>query len=505
MIRYTRKLLIVAVVTGVVGLSTSLQAAVTVDNISLKKLDSFTEVTIYTSDRVEFSHEIVDPGAGKPYRVVLDIREAVHKLPRFNFTELPSRTITSIRTSQFSVKPERTVRVVLDVSGRVTYKTRSTDNSVTIALITPDDPEFPFWCAQPMSESEKLQLALSLPSDQNNTGSVESEEPEPVLVSSVVSEKPDNGPKLPSWVERQVQKSAAEPDQSAAIVEQAQPVKEYEEPRLAMDVFRPEFDMAQIEEEPTKTEPQIHRASSTIAEEKPEAESYTASDMAINPPVAVTSVPERQTPHSEPVVMAQADVVPAPPSAKKQAVPTPKVPATENKLLQPAGLTDSALNRETGAQDGDGKDGTDEQTPAETPKPNLPSKEPEGDDFRKNPDAPTKTSGTLADRFPKRKIITYQSWGKPDPFAALIDSRGRSGSGPDEIPDVESLRLVGVLKANDEASALLEDLEGYGYILKDGDSVKNGYVVQIGRDKIIFHLSEYGWSRTVALRMETDD
>ncbi len=443
MIRYTKKLLIVAVVIGVVGLSTTLQAAVTVDNISLKKLDGFTEVTIYTSDRVEFSHEIIDPSAGKPYRVVFDIEDAVHKLPRFNYTELPSRTITSIRTSQFSVKPERTVRIVLDVDGRVTYKTRYTNNSVTIALVTPDDPEFPFWCAQPVSESEKLQLALSLPNDQNDAGFVEPEEP--VLVSSVVSDKPDNGPKIPSWVEHQVQQRAAEPDQSETTVEQIQPVKKYEEPRLAMDVFRPEFKVA------------------------------------------------------------QADVEPAPPPVEKQTVPIPKVLTTEKTPLPPSDLTDSAVNQETEAQDGEEESGPDEQIPAETPKPNLPSKKSEGEDFRKNPDAPTKTSGTLADRFPKRKIITYQSWGKPDPFAALINRQGRSGNGPDEIPDVESLRLVGVLQANDEASALLEDLDGYGYILKDGDSVKNGYVVQIGQDKIIFHLSEYGWSRTVALRMETDD
>jgi Tfp pilus assembly protein PilP len=69
---------------------------------------------------------------------------------------------------------------------------------------------------------------------------------------------------------------------------------------------------------------------------------------------------------------------------------------------------------------------------------------------------------------------------------------------------VGTLRLVGVLKAPDGSAALLEDFEGYGYILKDGDQVKNGYVVQIGQDKIIFQIKEYGWSRTIALRLETE-
>jgi Tfp pilus assembly protein PilP len=127
----------------------------------------------------------------------------------------------------------------------------------------------------------------------------------------------------------------------------------------------------------------------------------------------------------------------------------------------------------------------------------------EDEEYRKNPDRPTKTTGTLADRFPKRKVIEYQSWGRRDPFSQLVD-RSRAGYMPGEIPNVETLRLVGVLKAPDGSAALLEDYEGYGYILKDGDQVKNGYVVQIGQDKIIFQIKEYGWSRTIALRLETE-
>ncbi len=490
MSRYTKKLLIVAVVLGIVGLSTSLQAAVTVDNISLKKIDSFTEVTIYTSEPVEFTHEIVDPGAGKPYRVVIDIKNAQHELPRFNFTDLPSRTITSIRTSQFSVKPDKTVRIVLDVNGKVTYKTRSSGNKVTIALITPNDPEFPFWCAQPISETEKLQLALSTPSK-----IVEEDfEEEPVLVSSAVSEKPKEGPKLPSWVKHQVQPRETEQEQSPATeetIEKAEPEKEYKEPTLAMEIFQPEFEMPDVELEPDLPELQA-------SENAPVEKSEKA--------VVVKAVPEPEKESNDPVVVAQAEKEPVQsPIVEEKTVPVPKVPVVENKPLHPAGLTDSAVNKETGAQEHDIKKDLDDSVPAETPKPNVPGKQPDDKEFRKNPDAPTRVSGTLADRFPKRKVVTYQSWGKPDPFAALIDSRGRSGDGPDEIPDVETLRLVGVLQANDEASALLEDLEGYGYILKDGDPVKNGYVVQIGQNKIIFHLSEYGWSRTIALKIETDD
>jgi len=135
-----------------------------------------------------------------------------------------------------------------------------------------------------------------------------------------------------------------------------------------------------------------------------------------------------------------------------------------------------------------------------------PDEDEESDEveYRVNPDGPTKTTGTLAGRFPKRKVIKYQSWGTRDPFTALID-KSLAGYEPGAPPNVETLRLVGVLKSNDGSSALLEDLEGYGYILKDGDKVQNGYVVQIGTDKIIFQIQEYGWSRTIALKLESDE
>jgi hypothetical protein len=73
-------------------------AAVTVDNISLRKQGEFTEIAVYTSDHTTFKHEIVEPGKGRPFRIVLDINDALHKLPQYNFNELPGQTVSSIRT-----------------------------------------------------------------------------------------------------------------------------------------------------------------------------------------------------------------------------------------------------------------------------------------------------------------------------------------------------------------------------------------------------------------------
>ena len=61
---------------------------------------------------------------------------------------------------------------------------------------------------------------------------------------------------------------------------------------------------------------------------------------------------------------------------------------------------------------------------------------------------------------------------------------------------------VGIIEAGSSNRALFEDKDGYGYILKSGDKVKNGYVLRVESDRVYFQIFEYGWSRTVALQIE---
>lgn len=473
-------------------------AVVTVDNVSLKKQGEFTELTIYASDVVEFDHQIVEPGAGKPYRVVIDLKDAYHKLPRYNFKDLPSETITSIRTSQFSVKPEKVVRIVLDVKGRVTYKVKRSRNYVTLVIATPDDTEFPFWCAQPLSEAEKIQLALGTApeSDQREVVSEKTEatlEPaaereagaieEPVLVSTAVSDESYDGPRLPVEVQESQPKFSQEP-----IVTRMEPVPDVVEEQEAV------ISHTLPESEPTEPEKPAYDVPRT---DEPDIERTVLA-------TAILSQLPVQTESEEPVV--KAEVKTSGKAEEAESVPQPRITTEIKGDVSVKELTDSAAKLEPATPADD--PGTD-SGPADS-KPKAPGTVPprqkatqeENDEYRKNPDRPTKTTGTLADRFPKRKVIEYQSWGRRDPFTQLVD-RSRAGYMPGEVPNVETLRLVGVLKARDGSSALLEDYEGYGYILKDGDQVKNGYVVQIGQDKIIFQIKEYGWSRTIALRLET--
>lgn len=119
--------------------------------------------------------------------------------------------------------------------------------------------------------------------------------------------------------------------------------------------------------------------------------------------------------------------------------------------------------------------------------------------------ASAKMKGTMVAEFPQRLVIKYASKGNRDPFATLIDDTRVYNSPIEErVPNVEGLRLVGILESPelDGNRALFEDKDGYSYILESGDKVRNGYVLRVDKDQVFFQIFEYGWSRTLALRID---
>ncbi|MFQ6033186.1 MAG: hypothetical protein ACE5K2_09730, partial [Candidatus Zixiibacteriota bacterium] len=112
----------------------------------------------------------------------------------------------------------------------------------------------------------------------------------------------------------------------------------------------------------------------------------------------------------------------------------------------------------------------------------------------------SKPEGTVLEVVPQRKIIHYHGEGERDPFVPLTE-RISTEIGEIPLPAFESLKLVGILKDEAGNRALLEDERGYGYIMKNGDKIKNGYVISVEDDKVIFQIQEYGWSKTMALEL----
>lgn len=109
-------------------------------------------------------------------------------------------------------------------------------------------------------------------------------------------------------------------------------------------------------------------------------------------------------------------------------------------------------------------------------------------------------AGVQIESSPKRKVVDYGTTGFRDPFVSLVGSI--SGQMKGEIPALENLKLVGILEDIDGSRALLEDGEGNGYMLMPNDRVRNGYLVSVSKNKAVFQVTEYGWTRTVALELK---
>ena len=98
----------------------------------------------------------------------------------------------------------------------------------------------------------------------------------------------------------------------------------------------------------------------------------------------------------------------------------------------------------------------------------------------------------------------YQSYGKNDSFRQLVDGTYEQVGGG-ELADVNSGKLVGVMWAENDQFALVEDGGGFGYILRVGDRVLNGRVVSIHRDRLTARLTLYGITNTVVLKLENEE
>ena len=98
----------------------------------------------------------------------------------------------------------------------------------------------------------------------------------------------------------------------------------------------------------------------------------------------------------------------------------------------------------------------------------------------------------------------YQSNGKEDPFAALVNGDFEQTTAA-ELVDMNSAQLVGVMWGQDDKFALVEDGEGFGYILRVGDRVRNGRVVSIRKNSLTARVTLYGITSQVVLKLEKSE
>ena len=108
-----------------------------------------------------------------------------------------------------------------------------------------------------------------------------------------------------------------------------------------------------------------------------------------------------------------------------------------------------------------------------------------------------------ADSVLGRQHFYYASLGRRDPFASLI-SGDFEDSGPDGLVDIDQVKLVGVMWGDTDRFALVEDVEGYSYILRVGDRVRYGSVTELGENRLVATIHFFGMTRTVVLALEKE-
>jgi hypothetical protein len=101
------------------------------------------------------------------------------------------------------------------------------------------------------------------------------------------------------------------------------------------------------------------------------------------------------------------------------------------------------------------------------------------------------------------KRYFYQAFNRRDPFRSLIV--GEFEQTEFELVDINAVRLVGVLSGGMERYAMLEDKNGFAYIVKAGDPVRNGSIVSIGERSLVARISMFGQTNSVTLHLEGED
>ncbi len=515
------------IVTLVIGLLliVSQTMAAQVTNIDLSHQDGTTFVRVDVSGQVRFTHDTEIPKNGKPDRIILDILSARHDLGAKSFLELPTCGVKGIRTSQFAVTPEEIVRVVVDLGQSPIYQVDSDSKSVTIQISDKNARAFKSW-----STAAYLAASNAKPVKKTNPVMAKKDTPKkaaPALASKTAKQQNksiESDRQLSLAGKEQPKAKAAQKKQAAkpAAKKSVAPPKKTVAAKPGSSMIFGKAKLSTPDDAPSK--PASKKA---VAPKKAAPAKAPTVKKADKPVLAKAEAPKKaakkQTPKAAPKkapavkkadkpVLAKA-VVPkkavkkaAPKAAPKKApakVAPPKVKPTEGQvaLAKKVAGDKPSSQKPINAKATKKEAKSEQKTVAEAPKKD---KRRSASRFRRRAGVSAKIKGTMVAEFPKRLVIKYNSKGHRDPFATLIDDT-RTYNVPIEkrVPNVEGLKFVGVIESEGTTNrALFEDKEGYSFMLKSGDKVKNGYVLRVESDRVYFQVFEYGWSRTIALKMD---
>ena len=512
-----------------------------IENISLKKEGNFTQVTIYADKSFEFSHSTEEAKNGKPYRLIIDCKDVVFGLPQHSFKEgLPSGIIAAIRTGQFQVVPEKIVRVVLDLKGPVVYKVTEmgSEKRATLAILTTPEPDFPTWMAVKETNVEEKNNPAKEGNKQTSITSIETTPPsEPeaeessalltTTENSSVIASPEKTETFTVQKERAFRKAVSYADTG----ETPQPKKD-KQVLLSQSSSEDKATKENINKEEI-TSPTIQQKS-VIPESKSSTEVFSrqSTDQTGTASVELEVKSTKNAEVEKDVALPQA-LVSNPSSQAK--LESSKIPSVVSSTPKDSLIEQVSIQRQISRSPvplGPFPEEKAHVTETTTDKTKMTGTETEnkknvttdaGMTVQKGISKILGTEGVSAHEsdsllegsaliqnpqqlgvVPSRKLITYNPETSRDPFLPLTDKESMAFGEP-PLPRIENLKLVGIIRDKLGNQVLLEDEIGYGYILRNGDKIKNGYVLSVEDEKVVFQVEEYGGYKTITLELNPEN
>jgi len=470
-----------------------------INKLGLTHENGFTILTISGNSSFQTAHQSVEAKEGKPFRVVIDCLGARHGLPHKEYSNLPKSVITSIRTSQYAVTPEEVVRVVVDLTGEAVYRIETVENAVKVYISDPNTQGFSQWTTavakakkETVSKGKKdAKLASATPAKPAGSPNAS--------VEKTSTKKPSNvAAREKKEVVADVATPAADPVPSkpvpSNVVDKAatKETKKKADPVVAstqmkdstVNATAPKKDLPQ----PVADTPKAPKTKITVDLAKNNTDRtkmFAALDGGNQKNVSAASNSADQLTKEAPAVVAKAPDTTVPKPEEKEA--EAENPADHEPAIaqSPADLSSEEL-------------ASTDNAPVAVDKPSR---------FRQTMPKSNNLKQTEVVQFPERLVIQYSSNVTRDPFETLLkeSTKGRKSVDLNRIPSVEGLNLVGILELEvGPGAALMQDLDGIGYILKPGDRVQNGYVAQVDEQAVYFEINEYGWTRTIVKKMEKE-
>ncbi len=534
-----------------------------VKDVELSYKDGFTSAVISIDGPVRFTHQTEEAKDGKPFRVIVDILSATHELGSKNFFELPNCLIKSIRTSQFAVTPEKVVRFVFDLNAEQVYRVDADKSSISIFFSDKSTHQFANWSSsqflankkkksvktasvqqpkqQKFSQKTKSVADLNKSMNDDRLSSLGNNNTSKKVISRKSISKPQ--PQVTKKVEYygpevdvdalakeiEAEKKAqvlakVEADKKAQVLakveadKKAKAIAKVEADKKAKAIAKVEADkkakaIAKVEADKKAqvlAKVEADKKAKAIAKVEADKKAKAIAKVEADKKAKLLAKAEADK-KAKAIAKVEADKkakLLAKAEADKKAKLLAKAKADKKAKLLAKAKADKKAKALAQAK-ADKKAKALAQAKADKKakilaKAEADKKKKSTSRFRRNP-VSNKIKGTMVAQFPKRLVIKYKSKSYRDPFATLIDdSKTYNNPVEKKIPNVEGLKLVGIIQADQKSDnrALFEDNNGYGYILKTGDKVRKGYVLRVNSDKVYFQIFEYGWSRTVALNLE---